>query len=145
MSDYQCGISTYTPPTRVHCYSRRLSPSRGIAEVRTERQKKIGRRKEERPSNRPFREHSERSELGKGRGKGGRRGGFYSVFVFDMAFRRENSVGREMEREREKIRDTEHKTMLKELKKEKLWIKDEINRLTEYDYDQHQGGVESFR
>ena len=50
-----------------------------------------------------------------------------------------------MEREREKIRDTEHKTILKELKKEKLWIKDEINRLTEYDYDQHQGGVESFR
>ncbi len=50
-----------------------------------------------------------------------------------------------MEREREKIRDTEHKTTLKELKKEKLWIKDEINRLTEYDYDQHQGGVESFR
>ena len=50
-----------------------------------------------------------------------------------------------MEREREKIRDTEHKAILTELKKEKLWIKDEINRLTEYDYDQHQGGVESFR
>ena len=50
-----------------------------------------------------------------------------------------------MEREREKIRNTEHKAILTELKKEKLWIKDEINRLTEYDYDQHQGGVESFR
>ncbi len=50
-----------------------------------------------------------------------------------------------MEREREKIRDTGHKAILTELKKEKLWIKDEINRLTEYDYDQHQGGVESFR
>ena len=50
-----------------------------------------------------------------------------------------------MERERETIRDTQHKTILTELKKEKLLLKDEINRLTEFDYDQHQGGVESFR
>jgi len=50
-----------------------------------------------------------------------------------------------MEREREKTRSVNHKTILTELKKEKLWIKDEINRLTEFDYDQHQGGVESFR
>ena len=50
-----------------------------------------------------------------------------------------------MERERETIRDTQHKATLTELKKEKLLLKDEINRLIDFDYDQHQGGVESFR
>ena len=52
-----------------------------------------------------------------------------------------------MEREREKIRDTEHKAILTELKKEKLRVKDQINKLnyTDYDWDIHQGGVESFK
>tara|TARA_E500000081_G_scaffold16697_1_gene20292 strand:+ start:78 stop:296 length:219 start_codon:yes stop_codon:yes gene_type:complete len=50
-----------------------------------------------------------------------------------------------MERERETVRATEHKALLTELKKEKLLLKDEINRLIDFDYDQHQGGVESFR
>ena len=52
-----------------------------------------------------------------------------------------------MERERERTRNTEHKVELVEMKKEKLWIKDEIHRLEqiEFNYDEHQGGVESFR
>ena len=52
-----------------------------------------------------------------------------------------------MERERERTRNPNHKIELIELKKEKLWIKDEISKLEqlEFNYDEHQGGVESFR
>ena len=52
-----------------------------------------------------------------------------------------------MEREREKTRNVDHKTILTELKKEKLRVKDQINKLsyTDYDWDIHQGGVESFK
>ena len=52
-----------------------------------------------------------------------------------------------MERERERTRNPDHKIELVELKKEKLWIKDEIYKLEqlEFNYDEHQGGVESFR
>ena len=53
-----------------------------------------------------------------------------------------------MEREREKTRNINHKAELTEMKKEKLWLKDEIYRLEkqiEFNYDEHQGGVESFR
>ena len=52
-----------------------------------------------------------------------------------------------MERERERTRDVAHKEMLKAMKKEKLMLKDEIHRLEqiEFNYDEHQGGVESFR
>tara|TARA_B100000902_G_C27191139_1_gene854000 strand:- start:3 stop:230 length:228 start_codon:yes stop_codon:yes gene_type:complete len=53
-----------------------------------------------------------------------------------------------MEREREKTRDISHKAELTEMKKEKLWLKDEIYRLeteNRFNYDEHQGGVESFR
>ena len=52
-----------------------------------------------------------------------------------------------MERDRERTRDVAHKEMLKAMKKEKLMLKDEIHRLEqiEFNYDEHQGGVESFR
>ena len=54
-----------------------------------------------------------------------------------------------MERERERTRDINHKLELKEMKKEKLLLKDKIKNLEkyrkEYNYDEHQGGVETFR
>ncbi len=54
-----------------------------------------------------------------------------------------------MERERKRTRDINHKAELKEMKKEKLKLKDEIykieNNKSDYNYDEHQGGVESFR
>ena len=54
-----------------------------------------------------------------------------------------------MERERERTRDIDHKTELKEMKKEKLMLKDEIykieNRKFDYNFDEHFGGVENFK
>tara|TARA_Y100001938_G_C8006446_1_gene387555 strand:+ start:526 stop:753 length:228 start_codon:yes stop_codon:yes gene_type:complete len=56
-----------------------------------------------------------------------------------------------MERERERTRDIDHKAELKVMKKEKLMLKDEIYKLektkilNEYNYDEHQGGIESFK
>ena len=43
----------------------------------------------------------------------------------------------------QKLHEQCEKTPTKDLKKEKLLIKDEIERL-QYDPDEHQGGVESF-
>ena len=54
-----------------------------------------------------------------------------------------------MERERARTRDINHKLELKEMKKEKLLLKDKIEKLEkykkEYNFDEHQGGVETFR
>jgi len=59
-----------------------------------------------------------------------------------------------MERERERTRDVEHKEKLKAMKREKLLLKDEIykiennkraDRKFEYNFDEHFGGVESFK
>ena len=59
-----------------------------------------------------------------------------------------------MERERERTRDIDHKTELKEMKKEKLMLKDEIYKIEnnkrsnikfDYNFDEHFGGVETFK
>ena len=59
-----------------------------------------------------------------------------------------------MERERERTRDVEHKEILKAMKKEKLMLKDEIYKIEknkragvefESNWDEHFGGVESFK
>ena len=59
-----------------------------------------------------------------------------------------------MERERERTRDIDHKTELKEMKKEKLMLKDEIYKIEnnkrsnikfDYNFDEHFGGVENFK
>ena len=59
-----------------------------------------------------------------------------------------------MERERERTRDIDHKAELKEMKKEKLLLKDEIYKIEnnkksdmkfDYNFDEHFGGVETFK
>ena len=49
-----------------------------------------------------------------------------------------------MERERDHTRDPIHKEKLKQLKREKLALKDQISKL-EYNFDEHFGGVETFK
>ena len=56
-----------------------------------------------------------------------------------------------MERERDRTRNPNHKEELRQLKLKKLSLKDKIYKIEkkkivdEFRYDEHQGGVESFR